>query len=178
MGAEDVLGKLAKLVVCFLTPPPGAATLPGSWPLLYLGNKIPTPRAPPQRGRLVAWATRASQSRGRDPHPARPKSEGPGLWPQHSRPLHQHLRSVSGTDPSHIFSLLSCLLPQASEGVPNSQTIWGPGEGDENVDGPSLRFRGSPATSSSLQPAKHRGWVITKGYLCPRAVPHFLEGTP
>lgn len=83
-----------------------------------------------------------------------------------------------GQTPLTSFVFCPVSFPKLQKGVPNSQTICGPGEGDENVNGPSLRFRGSPATSSSLELTRHRAWVITKGHLFPRAIPHFLEGSP
>lgn len=72
---------------------------------------------------------------------------------------------------SSVFCHVS--FPKLQKEVSNSQTIGGPGEGDEKVDGPSLGYRGKP-----LQPARHRAWVITKGYWLPRAILHFLDGSP
>lgn len=127
-----------------LSHPPRAATSPAFWLPLAHGNEISYPLGFPS----VQWADTPCHK---------------CISKQIQRP---RLHLVLGTAPFHIFNVLPYKVQRRN---PNICTIWSTGEGDEIALGPSLSFRNSPATSRSQRPARHRAWVMIKGYLFPRA---------
>lgn len=97
--------------------------------------------------RLASWAGSGSQDIGgmvgrREPqsHQTRPKSNIQPLV-RNSWLLTQHSHSVLGTLPlsQSLQSFVS--FPKPQRRVPNIQTFWNPGEGDEIVEDPAFGFR-------------------------------------
>lgn len=144
-------------------------------------SKCPRSMGSPWCSSLAAWAASASQSIGglvgrREPqsHQTRPKSNIQ-LLVQNSWLLTRHSLSLGTLPLSHLQSFVS--FPKLQRRVPNIQTFWNPGEGDEIVDDPSFGFRDNRTNLQLSEVSQSLGLGHNQRLLALRAKTCFLLGS-